>query len=83
MIAFLDRLERRKPGGAGDMVFMVPVDLGRQQLAGLHPVSDLLHGEKGGETFLTESKLTLDLAFGLGIFGNKTGSGKVFQQLQN
>ena len=53
------------------MVFVMPVDLGGKQFVCLCPVSDRLHGEEGQKTFLPEAKLTLDLAIGLGIFGNK------------
>ena len=69
--AFLDRMVGSKPGAAGDVVLVVPVDLGCKQLVGLRPVSDRLHGEVGGKTFLPEAELTLDLAFRLGNFGNQ------------
>ena len=69
--AFLDRLVRRKAGGAGGVVLVMPVDLGRKQLVCLRPVTDRLHGEEGRKAFLPEPKLALDLAFRLGIFGNK------------
>ena len=44
--------------------------MGCEQLVGLRPVSDRLHGEEGGKTFLPEAELTLDLAFRLRVFGN-------------
>ena len=69
--ASLNRLKGRETGAAGDVVAVVPVDLGRKQLVGLHAVDDRLHGEKGGKAFLPEAELALDLAFGLGILGNK------------
>lgn len=69
--AFLDRLVGRKAGGAGGVVFVIPVDLDRKQLVCLRSVTHRLHGEEGGKTFLPEPKLALDLALGLGIFGNK------------
>ena len=37
----------------------------------MRPVSDRLHGEEGGKTFLPEAELTLDLALRLRIFGNQ------------
>ena len=69
--AFLDRLVGRKAGGAGGVVFVMPVDLGRKQLVCLRAVTHQLHGEEGGKTFLPEAKLALDLALRLGIFGDK------------
>lgn len=65
--AFLDGLEGRKSGSSGDVVCVVPVDLGRKKLVCLRPVADRLHGEKGGKALLPEAELALDLAFGLGI----------------
>ena len=52
-------------------LWVVPVDLGCEQPVGLRPVSDQLHGEEGGKTFLPEAELTLDLAFRLRIFSNQ------------
>jgi len=69
--ALLDRFLGREPGGARDVVFVVPVDLGREQLVCLLPVSDRLHREEGGKTFLPKTELALDLALRLRIFGNK------------
>ena len=77
--AFLDRLVGRKAGGAGDVVLVMPVDLSRKQLICLRSVSNRLHGEKGGKTFLPEAKLALDLAFGLRIFGNKVADSEAAQ----
>ena len=68
--AFLARMVGSKPGAAGDVVWVVPVDLGCEQPVGLRPASDRLHDEEGGKTFLPEAELTLDLAFRLGIFAN-------------
>ena len=69
--AFLGRMVGSKPGAAGDVVWVVPVDLGCEQPVGLRPVSDRLHGEEGGKTFLPEAELTFDLAFRLRILGNR------------
>jgi hypothetical protein len=69
--ALLDCFLGREPGGARDVVFVVPVDLGREQLVGLLPVDDRLHREKGGKTFLPKTELALDLALRLRIFGNQ------------
>jgi hypothetical protein len=38
--AFIDRLMGCQPGAAGDVVLVVPVDLGRKQLVGLRSVSN-------------------------------------------
>lgn len=77
--AFLDRLMGRKAGGAGGVVFVMPVDLGRKQLVCLRSVTHRLHGEEGGKTFLPEPKLALDLALRLGIFGNKVADAEAAQ----
>ena len=77
--AFLDGLVGGKPGGARDVVGVVPVDLGRKQLVCLRPVTDRLDGEKGGQAFLPEAELALDLAFGLGVFGNKVADAEATQ----
>ena len=69
--ALLDRFLGCKPGAARDVVFVVPVDLGREQLVCLLPVSDRLHGKEGWKTFLPKPELALDLALRLGIFGNQ------------
>ena len=67
----LDGLVGREAGAAGDVVLVVPVDLGREEFVCLIPVRDRLHGEKGGKAFLPKTKLALDFALRLGIFGNK------------
>lgn len=69
--AFLDRFLGRQPGAAGDVVFVMPVNLGREEFVRLLPVSNRFHREEGGKTFLPKTELTLDLALRLGIFGNK------------
>ena len=69
--ALLDRFLGREPGAARDVVFVVPVDLGREQLVCLLPVSNRLHGEEGWKTFLPKPELALDLALRLWILGNQ------------
>ena len=61
------------------MILVMPLDLGYKQLVGLRPVSDRLHGEEGGKTFLPEAELALDLAFGLGVFCNKVADAEAAQ----
>ena len=69
--ALLDGLVGRESGTAGDVVLVVPVDLGGEELVCLIPVRDRFHGEKGGKAFLPKTELALDFALRLGIFGNQ------------
>ena len=58
------------------MVVVVPLDLLCQQFVGLLPVGDRLHRKERWKAFLPKAKLTLDLAFGLGILGDQVGDAK-------
>lgn len=53
------------------MMLVMPRDLSRKQLVGLCPAADRFHREERGKAFLPETKLALDLALRLGIFGNQ------------
>ena len=61
-LALFNGLVGRQPGASGDVVLVMPLDLGCQQLVGLLPVADRFHGKKRGQSFLPEVELSLDLA---------------------
>lgn len=58
---------------------MMPVNLSGEELVCLRPVTDRFHGEESGKAFLPEAELALDLAFGLGIFGNQVADAEAAQ----
>ena len=66
-LALFNGLVGRQPGASGDVVLVMPIDLGCQQLVGLLPVADRFHGKKRGQSFLPEAELAFDFAFCLRI----------------
>jgi hypothetical protein len=70
---FIPSLVGGQAGGAADMVVVVPVDLGLEQLVGLGVVLDALVGQEGDQTSLEGAEAALDLAFGLGVGGDAVG----------
>lgn len=58
---------------------MVPVDLGSQQLVGLVMIAHRFETHERGEPLLPKAELTLDLALGLGIFGDEVADAEATQ----
>ena len=69
--AVLDGLVGGHAGAAGDVVGVVPGDLGGEQFVGLLAGGHSLDTEEGGQAFLPKAELTLDLALGLGVPGDE------------
>jgi hypothetical protein len=60
-------------GGAADVVLVVPVQLGLEQLVGGWEVGDAFVGQERDEPFLKGVEAPFDFAFGLGVWGDAMG----------
>ena len=62
-----------QPGGAADVLLVVPVDLGLEESVGGFEIGRVLEGQKGDQAPLESVKAAFDLAFGLRVGSDAMG----------
>lgn len=66
-MGFIPSLIGSQLSGATASIFVVPVDLGLEELVGRREVRDFFIGQEGDQTFLEDLKAAFDFAFGWSV----------------
>ena len=70
---FVPSIVGGQPGGAADVLLVVPVDLGLEERVGGFEIGRVLEGQKSDQALLESVKAAFDLAFGLRVGSDAMG----------